>query len=180
MNGFVSNIAAKIAAWKEKYGIWILGFLVNDLMERLINWVAYSLIIKYMGFWLGMTVLIPIGFITCYGTMVFYDWSKTDWIAIEKVKSMKEYDGKWMFAKIFWKLVKKSDWLAFILLSVLKDSFITTAYLRKGSYQFNGMNKRDWKIFLASLVIGCFAWGFFIKTGLSVFEYAWDIAPKLF
>jgi hypothetical protein len=44
------------------------------------------------------------------------------------------------------------------VLSLLSDPFITTAYLRRGANRYDGMGRREWRIFLTSFVISTGAW----------------------
>jgi len=39
--------------------------------------------------------------------------------------------------------------------------------------KFNGMNKRDWKIFTGSLLLGNAYWIFVCYTGITLFEWGW-------
>lgn len=60
-----------------------------------------------------------------------------------------------------------------LFLSIKYDAFITTAYMRKGCYQYNDLIKRDWTIFGLSLVLSNLYWTFASFTGLSLIEYVW-------
>jgi hypothetical protein len=51
------------------------------------------------------------------------------------------------------------------------DPFITTAYLRHG--KFSGMTKRDWTIFMSSLILGNAYWTLACYMGISLFEWGW-------
>ena len=57
--------------------------------------------------------------------------------------------------------------------SIKYDAFITTAYMRHGSHQFNGLTKRDWKIFGLSLFISNLYWTLASFMGVTLIEYAW-------
>jgi len=67
--------------------------------------------------------------------------------------------------------MQKSDPVIFLFLSIKFDPFITTAYLRKG--RFSGMNKRDWKIFLSSVLISNAYWTLACFMGVTLFELGW-------
>lgn len=66
---------------------------------------------------------------------------------------------------------KKSDHVVFLFLSIKFDPFITTAYMRHG--KFNGMTKRDWKIFTGSLLLGNVYWTLACYMGIMLFEWVW-------
>lgn len=51
------------------------------------------------------------------------------------------------------------------------DAFTRTIYLRHGKY--NGMTKRDWAIFMTSLILGNAYWTLACYMGLTLFEWGW-------
>jgi len=69
--------------------------------------------------------------------------------------------------------LKRSEPVIFLFLSIQQDPFITTAYLRNGANQFNGMKKRDWTIFTSSVVISNAYWTLAVYMGISLVEWAW-------
>jgi hypothetical protein len=40
----------------------------------------------------------------------------------------------------------------------LDDPVTVTLYFREGSYQFNGLNSRDWRVFLAATLVSNMYW----------------------
>ena len=107
--------------------------------------------------------------------MKFYDWSKRDWLGIEALKGMKGYEGKNRLVKFLAGVLKKSDTAVFLFFSIKEDAFVTMVYLRHGSYQFNGMSARDWRILLASLAVANIYWTLASYMGLSLVEWVWKI-----
>ncbi len=67
--------------------------------------------------------------------------------------------------------LRQSDLIACILLSIKFDPFIVTVYLRQGA--FDGMPRRDWRIFLLSWLIGNAWWSVVCFTGLSAVQWGW-------
>lgn len=106
--------------------------------------------------------------------MKFYDWSKRDWLGIEAIKGMKDYDGIKPIGRIIARALKRSEPVLFLFLSVWFDAFVTTAYLLKG--KFNSMNKGDWTIFVGSLLISNAYWILACYMGISLFEWVWRMA----
>ena len=101
------------------------------------------------------------------------DWSKRDWLGIEAIKSLKDYSGTSRSGRFMAWLLRQSDPVACILLSIRFDPFIVTVYLRQGA--FGGMTRRDWKIFLLSWLIANAWWSAVCFTGLSAVQWlrAW-------
>ena len=114
-----------------------------------------------------------LSFLVCYGTLLFYDWTKKDWIGIETLKEIRELEPKNKLGRFITKLVRKSNSLALIILSIQFDPFITVAYMRHGAHQYNGLSKRDWKIFFESLVIGNVYWTIVAFTGITMVQAIW-------
>lgn len=108
----------------------------------------------------------------------FYDWSKRDWLGIETIKGMKSYSGESRFRRLTAWVLQRSDPVVLIFLSLKEDAFITLIYLRHGSHQYNGMSKRDWSIFLSSLVIANIYWTLAAYMGISLVEWAWQVIRK--
>lgn len=65
----------------------------------------------------------------------------------------------------------KTPWLAFILLSTLGDSFLTTAFMRQG--RFGPLERRDIAIFFASSLMSCGFWAVWNAGVVAVFQQLW-------
>ena len=103
--------------------------------------------------------------------MKFYDYSKRDWLGIEAIKSLKDYDGSKKIGRLTAWFMKKSNPLVFLFLSIKYDPFITTVYLRLG--KFNGMTNRDWMIFMGSLLLANAYWTLACYMGITLIEWGW-------
>lgn len=62
--------------------------------------------------------------------------------------------------------------LAFLTLSTLADSFLTTAYLRDG--HFGPLERKDWWVFTWSSIISCAAWALVNAGVLSLIKPYWN------
>jgi hypothetical protein len=103
--------------------------------------------------------------------MLFYDWSKRDWLGIESIKDLKNYTGNKMMGRLTSWLLKRSDPVSFIVLSLQYDAFTTTVCLRHG--KFNGMKVRDWSVFMGSLFLSNVYWTLASFMWGSLVEWAW-------
>ena len=148
-----------------------VGITTNHLIEISFNFFLYPFVIYKFGTLKGGIVMTFASFLTCLATIKFYDWSKRDWLCIEAIKSLKEYGGDKQLGRLTSWLLKQSDPIVFLYLSIQRDPFITTAYLRKGANQFNGMSKRDWKIFMGSLILGNAYWTLACFMGITLIEW---------
>jgi len=149
-----------------------VGLTGNWLMVKGFEFVLYPFVIYKLRLVYGGIVMSLLSFVICLLTLWFYDWSKRDWLGIEAIKQLKDYGGDGWFRRQLSRLLKGGDPLACMVLSVKFDPFITTAYLRHGA--FNGMTLRDWKIFVASWLIGNVYWSLACFGGVSALVWLWQ------
>ena len=201
-NGWLNSVPAKIAAHKkkliaigvfcaiaivllaigvdkERIGIMGIGFLGNAIMAYAFNWGLCPLIIKRFRLVKGFFLMILASFLVNYATILFYDWAKQDWLGIELVKEVKEYQGDTRTGTITSWVLKQGDPVIFVFLSIKFDPFITTVYMREGANRFNGMNGKDWMVFLLSTIVGDIYWALTLFWGISLIERLWPAWKKL-
>jgi len=136
------------------------------------DYLLYPFVIFKIGLLRGGIIMAFGSLIGCLISIKLYDWSKRDWLGIEKVKGWKDYSGPNRAGRFTAWVLKRSDPVARLLLTIKFDPFITTAYLRHGKY--NGMTRRDWKIFFASWLIGNVWWSFACFGGVSALKWVWQ------
>ena len=66
----------------------------------------------------------------------------------------------------------KSTWFGFLALSLVTDSFITTAFLRRG--RFGPLERRDIAVFTASSIVSCGVWIIWNAGVVAVFRGLWS------
>jgi hypothetical protein len=159
---------------KEHAGILGVGLLGNQLIVWAFDYGLYPFVMWQLGLVWGCVVMTASSAAVCYFSFIFYDWTKKDWLGIEAIKEFKEGLNMGKIAQRVSAILNKSELLAFFVLSLKFDPFITVLYLRKGSYQFNGLTKRDWTIFWSSVVISNIYWSFVAFTGVTIFVWAID------
>lgn len=154
-----------------RLGTIALGHTVNKLWDWAFDYGLYPYVIYLCGLAWGFVIMAMLSFIICWLLVLFYDWSKRDWLGIEAVRDLKEYDGKSRYRRWMGWLLKRSDAMACILLSIKFDPFIVTVYMRRE--RFGGMTSADWRIFLLSWLIGNAYWSIVCFTGVSVVTWVW-------
>ena len=167
---------------KKRIATLGLGHLGNVLFGKVIDWGVDPLITFLMlsfvggirGFLFTWVALCVISFFACYATLLFYDWSKTDWLGVEAVKTLKELEGS-RFKRIVAKIIQSGDTFAIVALSMLFDPFIVLVYMRHGVNQYNGLTKRDWRIFLVSILISNGWQTVVMYGGLSGIKFLWNM-----
>ena len=135
-----------------------IGLTTVHITNRIWDYLLYPFVIWHLGIVFGGIVMTILSMALCLVMLYFYDWTKRDWLGIETIKSVRELSSESWSGRIVSWILKKGDPAAFIFLSLMFDPFITTAYMRHGSRQYNGMNRRDWAIFLSSGLISNLCW----------------------
>jgi len=157
--------------YKKRLAELFIGVSFISLSNFVFDYVLYPAVVYKFGVLIGGALMTLLSFVTCLLLLQFYDWAKRDWLGIEAIKNIKEYNGDKRIGQFTSWVMKKGDSIAFLFLSLRFDPFITTAYMRHGKY--NGMSKRDWKIFTGSLVTGNAYWTLACYTGITLFEWGW-------
>jgi hypothetical protein len=148
-----------------------LGYAVNEAICYAFDFGLYPLVIFWLGLWRGGAVMSFLSFIVCWLSMKFYDWSKRDWLGIEAIKSLKDYTGPHRSGRLLSWVLRKSDPVACILLSLKLDPFVVTVYLRRG--RFGGMTARDWRYFLLSWFVANASWALLCFAGVETIAELW-------
>lgn len=157
--------------FRSRVATLALGHTFDHIMVLVFDFGLYPIVMLYFGIIWGTIIMGILSFLFCLLTMKFYDWSKTDWLGIEALKQFREEeknDNKFHRA-LSWGL-RKGNFAVLLILSIYKDAFITTAYMRKGAHLYDGMDARDWKIFMSSLFISVIWWSFLANTVITGFR----------
>ena len=160
-----------VVTWRLRAMQWLAGVLTFKLFDYAFDYALYPLVIYRLGPVFGGMLMAMLSLLDCLLLLRFYDWLKRDWLGIELIKGLRLYSGpsRWKFATAW--LLGRGDAVAFVVLSLRFDPFITTAYLRHGAY--NGLTRRDWRIFLGSVVLSNVAWTFVCFGGIAAFRRLW-------
>ena len=161
--------------WRGRVAELTAGITVFKLLNNSFDYGLYPFVIYKLGIIKGGLLMTFLAFLTNILCLKFYDWSKRDWLGIEVLKGVKGYEGGNRLLLFMSNLLKKSDTAAFFFFSIKEDAFVTMVYLRHGSYQYNGMSARDWRILLASLAVANIYWTLASYMGLSLVEWVWKM-----
>lgn len=142
----------------KKAALWTIGHTIDTAMSYGYDFIAYPYLILTFGLGLGWLYATLGSIILCLGTLWVYDYTKQDWLGIETIKLLRDEPAKGGLRAFLKRLMDKSDYLAFVALSIHYDPFIVTVYMRRGSGNHT-MGKRDWKIFWTSVIVANAWWG---------------------
>ena len=156
------------AVWWLRCIQWIAGFGVHKTIDYAFDYALYPWVIFKLGLLYGGIVMAVLSCLDCLVLLRIYDWLKRDWLGIEFVKEIQNYAGTSRLMQALRWLLTRGDGIAFLVLSIRFDPFITTAYLRRGRY--NGLSSRDWRIFFGSVIVSNTAWALVCWSGVSVYK----------
>lgn len=153
----------------------VSAHVVLGVIDWVFDNVLYGLVIVAWGTLVGGLVMTFASLVICSIYLIAYEKMGIDWLGVGAVEAVKEHGEGWVkrlesrhilirvvswipsriFLLVLW-AIKKNDFCAFIALSIYEDAFKTTAFLRKG--RFNGLKVRDWRIFIASILLSNLYW----------------------
>ena len=167
---------------RKKIKTIAIGYTINYMIDWLFDNPLYIFVIAERGPFVGGLVMMLLSAAACLATILFYNWSKTDWFGFSVVNGLRDHGDEWMervknvhiktrwmriavqslliipskfFALAIW-LLNKGDVPAFFVMTLFYDPFMTVTYFRRGS--FTKLTTRDWYIFWASVVIANVYW----------------------
>lgn len=141
--------------------------------------ILYPAVLLLFGKMVGLIILIILSGIICFGLLVLHAKSKVDWLGVDvveeiKVKTRAKIEEFYSKRGVWWRIVHlttyllilpprivlwaldKSDFAAFVALSIYTDALKTTAFLRHG--RKGSLSRRDYKIFYSSIVLSNLWW----------------------
>lgn len=162
---------------RKRAGELLLGHTINTVWDYGFDYLLYPAVIWYSGPVWGSIIMAFASLAICLALLRLYDWSKRDWLGIEAIKSLKGYSGASRSGRVMAWLLRQSDPVACVLLSIKFDPFIVTTYMRQGA--FTGMARRDWYIFFLSWLIGNVWWSVVCISGITAVEWLWRFVKDL-
>lgn len=133
------------------------GLFMRAVINHGFDYVLYPVVLLWLGNTIGGIVLTILAVIINIAIIKAYDWSKTDWLLIEKLKDLRDRDDHSGWKAHLFSIIRKNKVAMFFILCI-DDPVTVTLYFRKGSYQYNGMTKSDWGIFILSNIVSNFYW----------------------
>ncbi|MFA6475943.1 MAG: hypothetical protein WCV68_00855 [Candidatus Paceibacterota bacterium] len=158
---------------KKRLLTLFVGLTGNWAMVYGFDFVLYPYVLYTFGTTKGWAIMTFASLVLCLLTLWFYDWSKQDWVGIEAIKGLRDGEATSRVGKLTAWMLKKSDPVVLVFLSLKFDPLITALYMRKGSNLFSGFAKRDWGIFSLSLIISNLYWGLVVLAGIDIIQWLW-------
>lgn len=178
------KFATFVVAKKKQIATVAIGQSIYSAIGWVYDNPLYIAMIALYGPVVGGGLMTLGSLVICFTMILWYNKKGVDWLGVGAVDSIRElslhyaeklvawrsdsYMGKVLFCVFYVpirvmhtvaRLVNHStygDSVAFVLLSIFEDPFVTTAYLRHGNY--GKMRSKDWAIFGASVVLSNGYW----------------------
>jgi hypothetical protein len=170
------------------------GHAVYEVFNFGFDWVIWP-IVQAKGGWMGILCLTAGAFIINLALLWFYQKMGKDWLGVSVLEDMKsraksmslksDKYGAWyqpihllvtsVFKALMWLL--RFDVVTFIVFSCHHDSFVATAFLRKG--KFGPLTGLDLVIFTMSTIFSCAFWA--LVSGMFIipsFTHVWQTITR--
>lgn len=147
-----------------------IGSIVNIAIGYIVGCVSFTFLVLKLGNFFGVITAWTLSFVVFYTMILFYAWSKKDWIGMEKIKSnLKKEEQKNLLSKLLVYANKRSERLFFIVLSIQLGPFTSFVYMRD-PHDYSKMQEKDWKIFLFAYLITNVFCTIVVFTGLYLYK----------
>jgi len=154
----------------RQFGQWGVGLYLYNTFNRFYDVVLYTAVIARWGAIKGGAMMMALSFVLDLVTLRLYDRFKRDVFGIEELKRLRESEATTRTGRLLRWALRQNDFVVFIVLTLMTNQFVVTAWLRRGSGQFNGMLRRDWVIFLSSVALGNLYWIAVVSGAIHLFK----------
>lgn len=132
------------------YGLYPIAFWLTDIYVG-----------GYKGFLLAGIIMTVLSFLICWLWIYLYDFFEVNLLILEDVRRLRnngtdKSGWKGMIARI----LKKGNFLGFLIMSIKYDPFFTSIYMREDEESKGLKGLRNWIIFIGSVAIGNLWWWF--------------------
>lgn len=172
MAAITDFIEPRILSIAQRIGTIALGVTCMSVTNKLFDLVLYPYVIYQAGLLMGGAIMTVLSAIVCLLFIRFYDRTQQDWLGIETIRDLKDYQADAGIGRFLVWLLRTSDWAAFFLLSMIYDPFITTVWLRHE--RFGGMTARDHRVFWGSVVVANGFWAIYCWIGVYFLQWLWE------
>jgi hypothetical protein len=162
-----------------RLGTFAIGVLLKKLTDALFDYGLYPLALIGLGYACGAVAMTALSVAVNLLAIRAYDWAGRDLLLIESLKDLKTCQGGGFWSRRLSAVLRAGDVPAFVLLSWLEDALVVTLYLRKGSYLFNGLSRRDWMVFVGATVLSNLLWILSLISLIELMQIVWAALGSL-
>lgn len=153
-----------------KFSRWGFTVWLYSAFNKIYDYGIYTAVIAKFGVIIGGAIMMVASFFLDLMTLRLYHQSKSDIFGLEAIKALREAEPKSLGERITKWGLQKSRGILFLVLSLISNPFVVTAYLGQRTEQFDGMHGRDWLIFLSSFLLGQLFWILAITGTIKLFQ----------
>ena len=147
---------------------WSKGVFVYGVLVVVYDYVVFGFVIWALGPLLGGGILALSTACLDYLCLRFYQESSRDWLALEYLRSMREYGGRSVWRRcVGWVLRDTPKAVQVLALTPYSNAFLTTVLLRDGSATFAPLTGRDWVLFWTSFLLSQAYWTTLVWLGVA-------------
>lgn len=140
------------------------GHAIYATFNFFFDQVLYVYVVYRFGLLIGGAGMTLLSLVSCLVTLLVYERMQIDWVGSSLLEWIEHHPNPaWWQRVIVW-ATRHGAAVIFLVLCVFQDPFITTAYFRRG--KFDGLDRRDWQIFVASVFISNVYWT--LRSGVVV------------
>ena len=148
-----------------------IGHTIYATSSWLFDNVLYLYVIFRMGAVAGGALMTLLSLLICTATLIVYERMRIDWVGSGLLAELSATPNPPLWLRIVDWAQRRGSAVIFLALSIFQDPFITTAYFRQG--RFDGLDKRDWRLFLASVVVSNLYWTLRSTVVVALLVAAW-------
>jgi hypothetical protein len=141
------------------------------------NWffdnVLYVYVVYNWGMLRGGAVMTALSFAQCAATLIVYQRMRIDWVGAGLIGALRLKPRPSRAESIILWAHDRNRGLIFVALCLFTDPFLTTAYFKEG--QFGEITARDWRVFIASVLVSNVYWIFVASLIGHVLVRLWSL-----
>lgn len=134
------------------------GLLIKKALDYPFDYLLYPAALIVLGYARGVVAMTCLSVVFNLTVIRAYDWARRDFMMLESIKQLRESSSAHRGKRLLAAMLRKGDWIAFLLLSWVEDPIVVTLYLRRGAEAYDGLSRRDWLIFGASTLVSNLMW----------------------
>lgn len=148
---------------------------IGHFLYATVNWlfdnVLYIFVVYRLGLIVGGAIMTMISLVLCAATLLVYERMQIDWVGAGSLVRLTSVPSPSWWQRIVRWAMRRGNVAIFLALCIFQDPFITTAYFRQG--RFDGLDGRDWRIFLGSVFLSNFYWTLRSGMAATILVSAW-------
>lgn len=147
------------------------GHLLYASFNFVFDEIVYVYVVYRLGMLIGGVIMTMSSLVQCAAMLLVYERMRIDWVGAGSLARLFSVPNPSWWQRLARWAMRRGNVAIFIALCIFQDPFITTAYFRQG--RFDGLNGRDWRIFLGSVLLSNFYWTLRSGVAAAILVSAW-------